>query len=73
MLGVNESTAVGRLLEEVLAGPDLRAVVLQVQRTRRPNSGTVELEFQLRRAAATLSLLASATALRGPRANTGAP
>ena len=66
MLGVNESTAIGRLLEEIFAGPDLRPVVMQVQRTRRPNSGSVELEFQLRRGGATLSLLASATALRSP-------
>jgi len=66
MLGVNEATAVGRLLEEVFAGPDLRAVVMQVQRTRRPSSDSVEHEFQLRRGGAILSLLASTTALRGP-------
>src|SRR5438128_8097039 len=66
MLGVNESTAVGRFLEEVFAGPDLRAVVAQVQRTRRPKAASTELEFQLRRGGATLSLLASATAVRGP-------
>src|SRR5881296_27965 len=66
MLGVNEATAVGRLLEEVFAGPDLRAVVMQVQRTRRPSSDSVEHEFQLRRGGAVLSLLASTTALRGP-------
>src|SRR6266581_3712295 len=66
MLGVNEATAVGRLLEEVFAGPDLRAVVMQVQRTRRPSSESVEHEFQLRRGGAILSLLASTTALRGP-------
>src|SRR3989475_9793715 len=66
MLGVNEATAVGRLLEEVFAGPDLRAVVAQVHRTRRPRAASTELEFQLRRSGATLSLLASATALRGP-------
>src|SRR5947208_2287210 len=66
MLGVNEATAVGRLLAEVFAGPDLRAVVMQVQRTRRPSSDSVEHEFQLRRGGAILSLLASTTALRGP-------
>src|SRR5499426_4641408 len=66
MLGVNESTAVGRFLEDVLAGPELRAVVAQVHRTRRPRAASTELEFQLRRGGATLSLLASATALRGP-------
>jgi two-component system, NtrC family, nitrogen regulation sensor histidine kinase NtrY len=66
MLGVNESTAVGRFLEDVLVGPELRAVVAQVHRTRRPRAASTELEFQLRRGGATLSLLASATALRGP-------
>jgi two-component system nitrogen regulation sensor histidine kinase NtrY len=66
MLGVNESTAVGRFLEDIFAGPELRAVVAQVHRTRRPRAPSTELEFQLRRAGATLSLLASATALLGP-------
>jgi two-component system, NtrC family, nitrogen regulation sensor histidine kinase NtrY len=66
MLGVNESTAVGRFLEDVFAGPELRTVVAQVHRTRRPRTASSELEFQLRRGGATLSLLASATALRGP-------
>src|SRR5438445_2196181 len=66
MLGVNEATAVGRLLEEVFIGPALRPVVPQVQRTPRPKAASAELEFQLRRAGATVSLLASATALRAP-------
>src|SRR3989475_7980170 len=66
MLGVNESTAVGRFLEDVFAGPELRAVVAQMQRTRRPRAASTELEFQLRRGGATLSLVAMATALRGP-------
>jgi two-component system, NtrC family, nitrogen regulation sensor histidine kinase NtrY len=66
MLGVNEATAVGRFLEDVFAGADLRALVAQVHRTRRPRAASTELEFQLRRGGTTLSLLASATALRGP-------
>src|SRR5499426_790156 len=66
MLGVNEATATGRLLEEVFAGPALRPVVAQVQRMRRPNAASAELAVQLRRAGTTLSLVASATALRGP-------
>ena len=66
MLGVNEASATGRLLEEVFAGPALRPIVLQVQRTRRPNAASSELAVQLRRGGATLSLVASATALRGP-------
>ena len=66
MLGVNEATAPGRLLEEVFAGPGLRPVVAQVLRMRRPNATSTELAVQLRRGGATLSLVASATALRGP-------
>src|SRR5499425_1130715 len=66
MLGVNEATAVGRFIEDVFAGPALRPVVLQVQRTRRPNAASTELAVQLRRGGATLSLVVSATALRGP-------
>ena len=66
MLGVNEVTAAGRLLEDVFAGPDLRPVVAQVQRTRRANASSTELAVQIRRGGAALSLVASATALRGP-------
>jgi len=65
MFGVNEA-AVGQLLEEVFAGPDVKDVVALVQRTRRPKAGGVEQELHLRRRGTTLSLLASATALRGP-------
>ena len=61
MLGVNEATAVGRLLEEVFIGPDLRPVVAQVQRTRRPKAASAELEFQLRRSP------------RGERSRSGSP
>jgi two-component system nitrogen regulation sensor histidine kinase NtrY len=66
MLGVNEATAPGRLLEDVFAGPDLRPVVAQVQRTRRANASSTELAVHVRRGGAALSLVASATALRGP-------
>jgi two-component system, NtrC family, nitrogen regulation sensor histidine kinase NtrY len=66
MLGVNEVTAAGRLLEDVFAGPDLRPVVAQVQRTRRANASSTELAIQVRRGGPALSLVASATALRGP-------
>jgi len=66
MLGVSEVTAAGRLLEDVFAGPDLRPVVAQVQRTRRANASSTELAVQVRRGGAALSLVASATALRGP-------
>src|SRR5207249_1104659 len=66
MLGVSEATAPGRLLEEVFAGPGLRPVVAQVQRMRRPNATSTELAVQLRRSGGSISLVASATALRGP-------
>ncbi len=66
MFGLSESTAVGRLLEEVFPGPDMKAVVTLVHRTQRPKAGAIEQELHLRRRGATLSLLASATALRGP-------
>ncbi|MGH7356034.1 MAG: ATP-binding protein [Candidatus Rokuibacteriota bacterium] len=66
MFGLSESTAVGRLLEEVFAGPDLREVVALVHRTRRARPGSTTAELHLRRGGAALSLLASATALRGP-------
>src|SRR3989442_12139095 len=51
MLGVNEATAVGRFLEEVFAGPDLRAVVAQRQRTRRPRAASTELDVRMGRGA----------------------
>lgn len=66
MLGVAEVASVGRLVEEVFAGPEARGVVTLVQRTRRPRGGSVSTEIHLRRGAATLALLASGTALRGP-------
>ena len=65
MFGVSEA-AVGQLLEEVFAGPDVTDVVALVHRTRRPKAGAVEQELHLRRGGASLSLLAAATALRGP-------
>ncbi len=65
MFGVAES-AVGRLVEEVFAGPDFRGVVALVQRASRARGGAIEQELQLRRGGTTLALLASATALRGP-------
>jgi two-component system nitrogen regulation sensor histidine kinase NtrY len=65
MFGVAEAASVGRLLEEVFPGPELREIVTLVQRARRPRAGSVAVELHLRRGAATLSLLAAATALRG--------
>ena len=66
MFGLSEATAVGRLFEEVFPGPDMKDVVTLVHRTRRHKAGAIEQELHLRRRGATLSLLASATVLRGP-------
>jgi two-component system, NtrC family, nitrogen regulation sensor histidine kinase NtrY len=66
MFGVSETAAIGRLLEEVVTGPEARDVIALVQRTRRPKTGTVAIQLHMRRGGVTLSLLASATALRGP-------
>jgi two-component system nitrogen regulation sensor histidine kinase NtrY len=66
MFGLAEAVAVGKLLEEVFVGPAFREVVTLVQRAARAKGGAIEQELQLRLGGATLSLLASATALRGP-------
>jgi len=65
MFGIAEAAAVGRLLEEVFAGPELREIVTLVQRARRPRAASAAVELHLRRGGANLSLLAAATALRG--------
>jgi two-component system, NtrC family, nitrogen regulation sensor histidine kinase NtrY len=65
MFGVSESSSVGRLIEEIFAA-EAREVVALVHRTRRPKSPSVSVELHVRRGGAALSLLASATALRGP-------
>jgi two-component system, NtrC family, nitrogen regulation sensor histidine kinase NtrY len=66
MFGISETASSGRLLEEVFGSPDLREVVALVNRTRRPHSSTAARELHLRRNGTVVSLLASATALRGP-------
>jgi two-component system, NtrC family, nitrogen regulation sensor histidine kinase NtrY len=66
MFGLQSADAVGRRVEEVFGSSDLREVVGLVQRVRRIKAGAVEQELHLRRRGATVSLLASATALRGP-------
>jgi two-component system, NtrC family, nitrogen regulation sensor histidine kinase NtrY len=65
MFGLAETASVGRLLEEVFAGPERREIQALVQRTRRPRAGSVESEIHLRRGGVGQSLLAAATALRG--------
>src|SRR5438552_7117448 len=66
MFGVPEAATIGRLLEEVFTGPEAREVVTLVQRTRRPKTATAAIQLHMRRGGVALSLLASATALRGP-------
>ncbi len=66
MFGLAQPGAVGKLLEEVFVGPAFREVRALVQRAPRAKGGAIEQELQLRLGGATLSLLASATALRGP-------
>jgi two-component system, NtrC family, nitrogen regulation sensor histidine kinase NtrY len=65
MFGVAEAASVGRLLEEVFAGPEAREIVTLVQRVRRPRAASAAVELHVRRGGAALSLLAAATALRG--------
>jgi two-component system, NtrC family, nitrogen regulation sensor histidine kinase NtrY len=65
MFGIAEVASVGRLLEEVFAGPELRDIVNLVQRARRPRASSAAVELHLRRGGSSLSLLAAATALRG--------
>ena len=66
MFGLDGAATVGRPLEELFASGDLRDVVMLVQRSRRARTGTVEQELHVRGRAGNVSLLASATALRGP-------
>ncbi|MBI3636933.1 MAG: HAMP domain-containing protein [Candidatus Rokubacteria bacterium] len=66
MFGVDDTLSLGRPLEKIFSGPDLRAVVDMVQRVRRSRIGTLEEALQLRRDGVPTSLVASATALRGP-------
>src|SRR5687768_12363420 len=66
MFGVSESASVGRLIEEIFAAAEAREVVALVHRTRRPKSTSASVQLHMRRGNAALSLVASATALRGP-------
>src|SRR2546423_15280840 len=66
MFGLDGGAVVGRGLEDVFAGGDLRDVVMLVQRVRRARSGSVEQELHVRGRDGRISLLASATALRSP-------
>jgi len=66
MFGLNEHTMVGRAIDQVFIGPDLRDVVALAQRIQRGRAATIEQALQLRRNGARVSLLASGTTLRGP-------
>ncbi|MBI4247810.1 MAG: HAMP domain-containing protein [Candidatus Rokubacteria bacterium] len=66
MFGLNERDAVGKPIEDVFAGPDHQELLRLVQRVGRARAGSIEQALHLRRPSASVSLLASATALRGP-------
>ncbi|HSE93474.1 MAG TPA: ATP-binding protein [Methylomirabilota bacterium] len=66
MFGLDAATSVGRPVEEVFGNADVRDVVALVHRVRRARTGAVEQDLRLRRNGTAVSLLASATALRGP-------
>ena len=66
MFGLDATASVGRLVEEVFGGADVREVVTLVGRTRRPRGGSASRELHLRRHGRSVALVASATALRGP-------
>jgi two-component system nitrogen regulation sensor histidine kinase NtrY len=65
MLGLTAATP-GRSLREVFASPDFDDVVALAHRVSRGKDETTERELHLRRDGAAVTLLASATALRGP-------
>ncbi|MBI1846412.1 MAG: HAMP domain-containing protein [Candidatus Rokubacteria bacterium] len=66
MFGLNAAQSVGHALDEVFLGSEVGEVLALVHRCRRTRAGSVEQELHLRRNGSRLSLLASATALRGP-------
>ncbi|MBI3629327.1 MAG: PAS domain S-box protein [Candidatus Rokubacteria bacterium] len=65
MLGLTAATP-GQSLREVFASPDFDDVVALAHRVSRGKDETTERELRLRRDGAAVTLLASATALRGP-------
>jgi len=66
MFGLAARDAVGRPVEEVFNAPEHRELLALVQRARRARTGSVEQALHLRRHGGSVSLLASATALRDP-------
>jgi two-component system, NtrC family, nitrogen regulation sensor histidine kinase NtrY len=66
MFDLAEETSVGRLLEEVFRGPEGREIVALVRRAQRIKVGGAAAELTRENNGTRLSLLTSATALRGP-------
>jgi two-component system nitrogen regulation sensor histidine kinase NtrY len=66
MLGIPEHTAQGVSASVVLRRPDYAEVSALIARMARLGEGTVEREVHLRRDGQAITLLASATALKGP-------
>jgi two-component system nitrogen regulation sensor histidine kinase NtrY len=67
MFGLDAAASVGRPMATVFAGDERAEVVTLIMRTQRLRSGVAERELSLsREGAASLQLLAMATALRGP-------
>jgi len=66
MLGIPAETAVGQPFRQLFAGPQFAEVGALIQRMDRVRRGTLEREMRLRRDGHAVTLLGSATALRGP-------
>jgi two-component system nitrogen regulation sensor histidine kinase NtrY len=66
MLGIPEHTAQGLSASVVLRRPDYAEISALIARMARLGEGTVEREVHLRRDGQAITLLASATALKGP-------
>ena len=66
MLGIPAETAVGQPFRHLFAGPQFAEVGALIQRMDRVRRGTLEREMRLRRDGHAVTLLGSATALRGP-------
>ena len=66
MFGLDDAASVGKPVETVFARSEVTDVAMLVERTRRLRTGVVERELTLRRDGASVTLVAMATALRGP-------
>ena len=66
MFGLDEAASVGKPVETVFARPEIADVSALVQRTRRLRTGVAERELTLARDGVSATLVAMATALRGP-------